>query len=475
MRLRQGYHWHPRPWRPSAQQRRVLDLLLEGRTNPEIAACLGITLDGAKWHVSQLLAETGCERRQDLAAWWRQERERRPEPRAALAPLLGLIRHAPPLAAVLTTAGAIVVVSLLAIRFGIGAGAGPSAGERGASAAPVSASAAPAPTHTPTPTPQPASPGAWAFDVAAESVTPLPMLLGFRQWLRQEPAAFLGRGAGEDVVVNAFGATIARIPSGGASQGRPLTVALQDEGTVLLWWPSEGVLRVLDPVTHAESSRASFGVTPGAGGAFDRPWAITATGRAIALAEPRGDRTIVATYALSGSGRKVIYESGIDTRVSKLVWSPDGRRLLILTGRRPLSPRDSITPDSLVVVEISGAVVLRQAMEAGSYGWAGPRHLLFEPASTTASRRPPTLIDVEDGSRSDGPSAAGLLCISPDGRLGVYLHEQTRPGSAAPVTRHQVKDLASGDVLAEAETSSVATACDWTWDSRRVVVSPGGK
>jgi len=64
-------------WRPTGQQRRVLDLLAQGKTNAEIALALGITPDGAKWHVGQLLRETGLEDRRALADWWRREKERR--------------------------------------------------------------------------------------------------------------------------------------------------------------------------------------------------------------------------------------------------------------------------------------------------------------------------------------------------------------------------------------------------------------
>ena len=76
MSLKQGYHWTRRFWRPTRQQRRVLDALIEGRTNPEIAALLDISLDGAKWHVSHLFEKTDCETRQELAGWWLEHRER---------------------------------------------------------------------------------------------------------------------------------------------------------------------------------------------------------------------------------------------------------------------------------------------------------------------------------------------------------------------------------------------------------------
>ena len=67
---REGYRWQSRPWRPSDVQARILDGVAGGRTNAEIAAELGMTLDGVKWHVSRALSETGLSDRQSLARWW---------------------------------------------------------------------------------------------------------------------------------------------------------------------------------------------------------------------------------------------------------------------------------------------------------------------------------------------------------------------------------------------------------------------
>src|SRR5438034_2385246 len=61
----------PREWE-------VLALLRERRTNEQIASRLGITLDGAKYHVSQILSKLGVATREEAAAvvlgerrrWW---------------------------------------------------------------------------------------------------------------------------------------------------------------------------------------------------------------------------------------------------------------------------------------------------------------------------------------------------------------------------------------------------------------------
>jgi len=60
------------------REREILDLLRRGLTNEEIAARLGISLDGAKYHVSQILSKLGVATREEAAdvalgerrRWW---------------------------------------------------------------------------------------------------------------------------------------------------------------------------------------------------------------------------------------------------------------------------------------------------------------------------------------------------------------------------------------------------------------------
>jgi DNA-binding CsgD family transcriptional regulator/WD40 repeat protein len=63
-RLREDFRWTPR-------QRQVLDLLAARHTNGEIAAALGISLDGAKWHVSEVMTKLGTNSRDEAAEYWR--------------------------------------------------------------------------------------------------------------------------------------------------------------------------------------------------------------------------------------------------------------------------------------------------------------------------------------------------------------------------------------------------------------------
>ena len=65
--------FEPRPpikW--TKRQQQVLDLLVKGYTNRQIGEALGISLDGAKWHVSEIIGILGVERREEAAEYWRE-------------------------------------------------------------------------------------------------------------------------------------------------------------------------------------------------------------------------------------------------------------------------------------------------------------------------------------------------------------------------------------------------------------------
>ncbi|MGE3074584.1 MAG: LuxR C-terminal-related transcriptional regulator [Dehalococcoidia bacterium] len=64
MRTTREPQWTPR-------QREVLDLLVGGYTNSQIADRLNISLDGAKWHVSEIITRLGVDSRDEAAEYWR--------------------------------------------------------------------------------------------------------------------------------------------------------------------------------------------------------------------------------------------------------------------------------------------------------------------------------------------------------------------------------------------------------------------
>jgi DNA-binding CsgD family transcriptional regulator len=69
------------------RQREVMRLMAAGRTNFEIAQHLGVSLEGAKYHVSEILGKLGVDSREDAVAAWRHEQRPLVRFRRALAPI----------------------------------------------------------------------------------------------------------------------------------------------------------------------------------------------------------------------------------------------------------------------------------------------------------------------------------------------------------------------------------------------------
>jgi DNA-binding CsgD family transcriptional regulator len=68
-------HYHSRTRDDlTGRQHDVLALVAKGKTNREIAEALGMTLDGAKFHVSEILSKLGVSTREEAAAWWKEQR-----------------------------------------------------------------------------------------------------------------------------------------------------------------------------------------------------------------------------------------------------------------------------------------------------------------------------------------------------------------------------------------------------------------
>jgi len=67
------------------RQFEVLELLRRGYSNDEIAQRLGISRDGAKFHVSEILGKLAVSSRGEAARWAQQRDERRAAPSAMLA------------------------------------------------------------------------------------------------------------------------------------------------------------------------------------------------------------------------------------------------------------------------------------------------------------------------------------------------------------------------------------------------------
>lgn len=105
----------PPSWTP--RQRQVLDLLARGYTNGQIGEALGISLDGAKWHGSEVMGKPGVDRREAAAAYWRDYNGFRSRFARSLRGLLlaSGVRWATGIAGV-----AVAVVAGIALAFSLG-------------------------------------------------------------------------------------------------------------------------------------------------------------------------------------------------------------------------------------------------------------------------------------------------------------------------------------------------------------------
>jgi DNA-binding CsgD family transcriptional regulator len=95
------------------RQRDVLDLLTKGYTNPQIAEAMGISLDGDKWHVSEVMSKLGVHAREEAADYWRREGrvDRRVMRTLAALPAAVLLRWATAAVAVALLAGLGILVA----------------------------------------------------------------------------------------------------------------------------------------------------------------------------------------------------------------------------------------------------------------------------------------------------------------------------------------------------------------------------
>lgn len=133
--------------RLTARQRQVLDLVARGHTNAEIAGLLGISPDGAKWHVSELLGKFNASSREELTERWTEARN----PARRISRLFGAVVGLMTLkgAAVTGVAGVVLVGAAGVSAVVIAAHGGGT--EEVVVAADATASPTP-PTLTPTPT-----------------------------------------------------------------------------------------------------------------------------------------------------------------------------------------------------------------------------------------------------------------------------------------------------------------------------------
>jgi DNA-binding CsgD family transcriptional regulator len=84
-------HYRSRPDLTS-RQRHILKLMAEGSTNAEIGQKLGITLDGAKWHVSEIIHKLDATSREDAVARWKASQSGLERAGRAARAMVGLLK-----------------------------------------------------------------------------------------------------------------------------------------------------------------------------------------------------------------------------------------------------------------------------------------------------------------------------------------------------------------------------------------------
>lgn len=213
----------------SPRQREVLALIARGCTNAEIADQLGISLDGAKYHVREILAKLDVSSREEAAAEWRRSKNPVARLRVVSATVLAAVgaRIAIAAAAAVVLAGAGFAAVVLLVATG--------------DEAPSTPSVTSAPTVQPTAA---VSPTATASAVAA-----LPSCTSATAALRLD---LLPAGDNVRLQLSASGSIactlsgpvwlhIIRVPADPAPLGPP-RAALEDRLTVNLDFPFVGVL-----------------------------------------------------------------------------------------------------------------------------------------------------------------------------------------------------------------------------------------
>ncbi|MEX0782198.1 MAG: helix-turn-helix transcriptional regulator [Dehalococcoidia bacterium] len=131
----------------SPRQREVLDLIARGQTNAEIADSLGVSLDGAKYHVREILAKLAVDTREDAASYWQSYNRPTAKLGRALSGVFGLgtLKAVAGGVGVLAAGGAVAAIV-------VGINAARDTGSGGEPAATAPADATPALSATPTPT-----------------------------------------------------------------------------------------------------------------------------------------------------------------------------------------------------------------------------------------------------------------------------------------------------------------------------------
>ena len=381
----------PREWE-------VLGLLREGLSNPEIAERLGISRDGVKYHVSEILSKLGLESREE-AALWRRERHR-PWWAGAFAPVALVWRKAGP-----ALAGAVVVGAIGGLAFFGALIACTSGGGGGAETAPAQLAYLDLDGKL------------WLADTEGRSemlTEDVPCADASQlSWSPDGERLACSRGFGRAMVLSSTGEVIATLQRGGrviASDGQELNWA--PDGRHLLFY-------VLESFAEGRPS-----------------WVMDRDGREVA-------NLGVLDASVTGFGR---------ASYGFPLWSPDGQSLAYRYSPRLGAFADAGEPDETRILSLETGEDRSLDGDYQPIAWAlGGDALLvaanYDPQPEPGPSLPSyevNLVDLESGELTRVPQLDNgvQFWLSPDGRKAVYrLNEWLGEGF-----RLAVLDLTDGSV-----------------------------
>lgn len=190
------------------RQREVLDLIVKGKSNGEIAELLGLSLDGVKWHMREILSKLGVESRTDAAEYWRRRNGLPSRFARAIRSLLAAPLGKVAIAAVAAGAFAVAVVVVVVTLRG------------GNDDQPAS------PTETPLATAQATTtPGATVTPVATVPATPAAVVVGGREVPLTTARLLLEQPPRNIVLVMTHGCAACDVP---------------DQTIERIWWDDSG-------------------------------------------------------------------------------------------------------------------------------------------------------------------------------------------------------------------------------------------
>jgi hypothetical protein len=203
-----------------------------------------------------------------------------------------------------------------------------------------------------------------------------------------------------------------------------------------------------------------------------RRFALSVAERRIVLTDAAA--TEARSYSFDGGPERLVFRAQAGFGIMHMAWSPDGTMLLLLLSKR--GAQDRLEPaDRFVVIDTAGHPLLSREGITGR--WAGNGWLLVTPSGQQLSGGPgeASFLSVPGSVESPAGPASSWMCVSPDGRYGIVVTEARGSGNTRSEYRHELRDLRDGSTVIEVRSPQWLVSCDWTSDSRKAVLSPGGK